>query len=382
MRRTLYDQDHEDFRKTVRDFVEREIIPNKSEYEREGMIGRSVWRSAGDLGLLGLCVPEQYGGAGADDYRFNAVMDEELTRAGLAYSCALGVHTHVVAPYLVERTTEEQRQRWLPGFCSGEMITGVAMSEPGGGSDLAALRTKAERDGDDWLISGSKIFITNGYSADFLVVAARTTPDTRSKGITLFGVPTDSAGFTRGRKLDKVGQTEGDTAELFFDKVRVPSANIIGELDGGFGMMMQHLAQERLASAVCNITHAGLVLDATLAYARERRAFGQSIGSFQYNRFILADLQTSIDVTRAYVDACVAASSDGDITAVDASKAKLWSSEVQGRVTDTCLQMFGGYGFMNESQVARDWKDARVTRIWAGTSEIMRDLISRSLDLQ
>jgi alkylation response protein AidB-like acyl-CoA dehydrogenase len=380
MRRRIYDDDHEAFRQVARDFVTRDLLPYREEHATAGTISREAWRKAGGAGLLGLSIPEEYGGSGVD-YRYNAVLDEELAKAGVAYTSAFGVHTHVLANYLVALTTPEQRERWLPGVASGEIVTAIAMTEPGGGSDVAALATRAVRDGDDWVINGSKTFITNGSSADLIVVAARTDPAARAKGITLIAVEADTPGLDRGKRLAKVGQHEGDTAELFFTDVCVPVRNQVGELHRGFVHMMEHLPTERLAAAVSNISHARHVLDGTLAYVRERQAFGQSIGSFQHSRFLLADLVTSIDVAQAWVDACVEAHVDGELSAVDASKAKLWTSEVQGTVVDACVQFYGGYGYMQESAVARAWQDARVTRIWAGTNEIMREVISRDLAL-
>lgn len=379
MRRTIYEAEHQDFRAVVRAFVEGEILPAKARHAASGRIARDVWTHAGKLGFLGLCVPEEFGGAGVDDYRFNAVLDEELTHAGLAYSSAIGVHTHVIAPYLVNLTTAEQRERWLPGFCRGDIVTAIAMTEPSGGSDLAALRTRAERDGLEWILNGSKTFITNGASADLVIVAAQTEAGSRSKGITLFAVEGGMPGFERGKELSKVGQPEGDTAELFFNAVRVPAENVIGPIGGGFAAMMKHLAQERLASAVSNISHARQVLDAAVAYANTREAFGATIGALQNTRFTLASLLTEIEVTQSFVDACIAAHVRGELTPVEAAMAKLKSSEVQGAVVDAAVQLHGGFGYMRESQVARDWMDARVTRIWAGTSEIMREVIGRSL---
>jgi long-chain-acyl-CoA dehydrogenase len=255
------------------------------------------------------------------------------------------------------------------------------MTEPSGGSDLAALKTTAVQDGDDWILNGSKTFITNGYSADLVVVAARTSPEKKAKGITLFGVETGMPGFTRGRKLDKVGQTESDTAELFFDDVRVPDGNVIGEVDRGFIAMMERLPQERLGAAVSNLAHARQILDETLDYVRERTAFGQSVGSFQHNKFLLAELVTQVEVAQAYVDDAVLAHTDRELTAVDAAKAKWWSAQVQNDVLDACVQLHGGYGYMNEYRVARAWRDARVTKIWAGSNEIMKELIGRDLGL-
>ncbi len=381
MRRTLYEPDHELFRDTVREFCGRAIVPRHEKFIAQRAIDRDVWTEAGRYGLLGLSVPEEYGGGGTTDYRFNAVVAEELSAVSAAVSSCFGIHSGVVAPYLVELTTEEQKQRWLPRFCSGELVTAIGMTEPSGGSDLAALKTTARRDGDDWILDGSKTFITNGYSADLVVVAAWTNPRRRARGITLFAVEAGMPGFERGRKLDKVGQPESDTAELFFADVRVPAANVIGEVDHGFIHMMERLPRERLGAAVSNIAHAAQILTETIEYTKQRRAFGQSIGSFQHNKFLIADLVTRVEVTRAYVDQAVLAYNDGELTAVDAAKAKWWSAQVQNEVLDACVQLHGGYGYMTEYRAARAWMDARVTKIWAGSNEIMKELIGRDLGL-
>jgi len=381
MKRTIYDEDHEAFRVSARTWVDREIRPRMDEFIEAKAFPRDIWISAGKQGFLGLEIPEEYGGSDAQDYRFNAVLSEELSSVSAALSSCMGIHADIVAPYLADLCTDEQKERWLPRFCTGELVTAIGMTEPSGGSDLAALRTTAVQDGEDWIISGSKTFITNGYSADLIVVAARTTPGSGAKGITLFGVETGMEGFTRGRKLDKVGQTESDTAELFFDNVRVPAANMIGELNMGFIHMMERLPQERLGAGVSNIAHAWSVFEETLEYIKERKAFGQPVGSFQHNKFLAAELQTKLEVSRAYVDQCVVAFNAGDLSAVDAAKAKWWSAEVQNDVIDACVQLYGGYGYMNEYRVARAWRDARVTKIWAGSNEIMKELIGRDLGL-
>ena len=381
MPRNLYSADHEAFRQTAREFVERSLKPRAQQFIDDRVIDRQVWIEAGKQGLLGLEVPEVYGGSAAGDYRFNAVLGEELAKFTAAASSCLGIHADCVAPYLVDLGTEEQKERWLPDFCSGELITAIAMTEPSGGSDLAALKSAAVRDGDDWILNGSKTFITNGYQADLVVVAARTSPEKGARGISLFGVETGMAGFERGRKLDKVGQQESDTAELFFTDVRVPDANVIGEVDRGFIAMMERLPQERVGGAVSNTAHAQQILLETIEYAKERKAFGQPIGSFQHNKFLIAELVTKLEVTQAYVDDCVEAHADGKLTAVDAAKAKWWSAEVQNDVLDACVQLYGGYGYMNEYRVARAWRDARVTKIWAGSNEIMKELIGRDLGL-
>lgn len=381
MRRSIYTEDHEAFRASVRTWLDREVRPRLDEFIEAKSISREVWIGAGKQGFLGLEIPEEYGGSDAGDYRFNAVMSEELSTVSAALSSCLGIHADIVAPYLRDLCTPEQKDRWLPGFCSGELVTAIAMTEPSGGSDLAALRTTAVQDGDTFVLNGSKTFITNGYSADLVVVAARTTPGSGAKGISLFGVETGMAGFTRGRKLDKVGQEESDTAELFFTDVRVPAANLIGEVDRGFIHMMERLPQERLGAGVSNIAHAAAVLQETLAYIQERKAFGQPIGAFQHNKFLAAELVTMIEVSQAFVDQCVMAFTEGTLTAVDAAKAKWWSAQVQNDVIDACVQLYGGYGYMNEYRVARAWRDARVTKIWAGSNEIMKELIGRELGL-
>ena len=381
MKRTIYDEDHEAFRASVKEFLDREVVPHLEDYATHHGLDREFWTAAGKQGLLGLEVPEQYGGMDAQDYRFNAVLTEELAKVNMALPSCLGIHADIVAPYLVHLTNDEQKERWLPPFCTGELVTAIGMTEPGGGSDLANLKTTAVRDGDDWVINGSKTFITNGGSADMVVVAARTSPEKKAKGISLFGVRSDLDGFSVGRVLDKVGQDESDTAELAFEDVRVSNDDLIGELDMGFIAMMEFLPQERLGSAITNLAHAAQILTETVAYAQEREAFGQPIGRFQNTQFLLAELVTQVEVTQAYVDQCVLAHTAGELTAVDAAKAKWWTSQVQNDVIDHCVQVHGGYGYMNEYRVARAWRDARVTKIWAGSNEIMKMLIARDLGL-
>jgi alkylation response protein AidB-like acyl-CoA dehydrogenase len=381
MLRTIFDEDHEAFRESCRTFVDRQLRPNQEKHIANHEFGRELWLELGKQDLLGLNVPAEYGGAGVEDTRFAMVLAEELSKFAFAYSSCVGIHADCVAPYLVDLCTEEQKQRWLPKFCTGELITAIAMTEPSGGSDLANLKTTAVRDGDDWILNGSKTFITNGYSADLVLVAARTSPEKRARGITLFGVETGMPGFERGRKLDKIGQPESDTAELFFADVRVPGSNVIGEIDQGFIYMMERLVTERVGAAVSNLAHARQILDETLVYAKERQAFGQPIGSFQVNKHKLAELVTRCEVTQAFIDACIMQQQAGTLSAVDAAKAKWWSAEVQNSVLDACVQLWGGYGYMNEYRVARAWADARVTRIWAGSNEIMKELIGRDLGL-
>jgi alkylation response protein AidB-like acyl-CoA dehydrogenase len=381
MRRRIFNEDHEAFRETVRAFVRREVLPDVEEWAADRGLPRSFWLAAGRQGLLGLEIPAQFGGAEAGDFRFNAVLMEELAAVNAALPSCVGIHADIVPPYLVNLATAEVRDRWLGLIASGEAVAAIAMTEPGAGSDLAAITTSAVRDGDRFRINGSKTYITNGYGADLVLVAARTTPGAGSKGISLFAVPADSPGFSRGRKLDKVGQPEADTAELFFEDVCVPASHLIGELDQGFGHMMTWLPQERISAAVSNLAHARQMLDETIQFAKERRAFGQSIGSFQANKFLLAELVTRIEVTQAYVDQCVLAHSEAELTPAGAAKAKWWTAQVQNEVLDHCLQLHGGAGYMNEYRIARAWRDARVTKIWAGSNEIMKELIGRDLGL-
>ncbi len=382
MRRTLYDPEHEDVRALVREFVDRHVRPRHEEFLAAKAFPRDLWIEAGKQGLLGLQIPEEYGGGGVvEDYRFTAAAAEELSAFSAALSSCFGIHADVVPPYLVDLGTPEQKQRWLPGMTTGEIWTAIGMTEPGGGTDLKALKTTAVRDGDVYVVNGSKTFITNGYSADLVVAAVRTDPAKGARGISLLAVETGMAGFSRGRKLDKVGQDESDTAELFFNDVRVPVGNRIGDEGQGFIAMMERLPQERIGAAVSNLAHARSILSETIDYTKQRQAFGQPIGSFQHNKFLLAELVTKVEVAQAYVDAGVLAHCRRELSAVDAAKAKWWSSQVQNEVLDACVQLHGGYGYMNEYRVARAWRDARVTKIWAGSNEIMKELIGRDLGL-
>ena len=379
--RPIYLEEHEAFRASVRHFVEKSILPHYERFTEERMIDRSVWLEAGSLGLLGLHVPEEYGGQDAGDYRFTAIVHEELAKVSVGMSSSFGIHFDTVAPYLIELGTPEQKARWLPGFADGSKITAIAMTEPGGGSDLGALRTTATETSEGWVLNGSKTFITNGYRADLTVVAARTGTGKASRSISLFAVEDGMAGFTRGRKLDRVGQPECDAAELFFTDLELPRTSLIGELGRGFIHMMERLPQERLFGAITNLAHAADILLETIEYAKERKAFGQAIGSFQHNRFLLAELVTTVDVAQAFLDQCILAHVNGALTPVQAAKAKWWTAQVQNDVLDACVQMYGGYGYMREYRVARAWMDARVTKIWAGSNEIMKELIGRDLGL-
>ncbi|KQX72562.1 MULTISPECIES: acyl-CoA dehydrogenase family protein [Aeromicrobium] len=379
MKRMIFDEDHDAFRDSCAAFLAKHVTPNLETYLDDKALPREFWRAAGDEGYLGLEIPEEFGGSEAGDFRFNAVWAEELSKLNAALASCVGIHSDIAVPYIVDLGTQEQKERWLPRCATGEIVTAIGMTEPSGGSDLAALKTTAVRDGDGWVINGSKTFITNGFSADLVLTAVRTSPEKGAKGITMFALEATDPGFSRGRKLDKVGQAEADTAELFFEDVRVGDDRIIGEVDRGFIYMMERLPQERLSCAVSNVAHAKQILAETVQYAHDRQAFKQSIGSLQHNKFLLAELVTKIEVAEAYVDQAVLAHTSGEATATDAAKAKWWSSEIQNDVLDHCVQLHGGYGFMNEYRVARAWRDARVSKIWAGSNEIMKELIGRDL---
>ncbi|HEY2281572.1 MAG TPA: acyl-CoA dehydrogenase family protein [Streptosporangiaceae bacterium] len=380
MRRTVFETEHEQFREVVREFLAREVAPHADAWEAAGIVDREVYRAAGKHGVIGFNVPGQFGGGDVSDFRFNAVVAEELAVAGPG-TPAFTLHNDIVAPYLVSLSTPEQQQRWLPGFASGDLIGAIAMSEPGAGSDLAGVRTHAERDGSDWVLSGSKTFISSGINADLVIVVTRTDPTAGHRGFSLLVVERDMPGFTRGRNLEKIGQKSQDTAELFFDQVRVPAANVLGQPGRGFYHLMHNLPAERLSIAVSAVAGARAVLTETVAYAKNRTAFGQPIGAFQHNRFVLAELDTELDIAQVYVDRCLEAVVAGELTAVEAAKAKWWTTELQKRVVDACVQLHGGYGYMLEYPVARAYLDARVQTIYGGTTEIMKEIIGRDLGL-
>jgi alkylation response protein AidB-like acyl-CoA dehydrogenase len=380
MRRTVFDPEHEQFREVVREFLAREVAPHAQAWEAAGIVDREVYRAAGKHGVIGFNVPDEFGGGGVSDFRFNAVVAEELAVAGPG-TPAFTLHNDIVAPYLVSLSTPEQQQRWLPGFASGDLIGAIAMSEPGAGSDLAGVRTHAERDGSDWVLSGSKTFISSGINADLVIVVTRTDPTAGHRGFSLLVVERDMPGFTRGRNLEKIGQKSQDTAELFFDQVRVPAANVLGADGRGFYHLMHNLPAERLSIAVSAVAGARAIFAETVTYAKNRTAFGQPIGAFQHNRFVLAELDTELDIARVYVDRCLEAVVAGELTAVEAAKAKWWTTELQKRVVDACVQLHGGYGYMLEYPVARAYLDARVQTIYGGTTEIMKEIIGRDLGL-
>lgn len=380
MRRTILEPEHEQFRQTARTFFEKECVPYVEEWEKAGRTSREVWLKAGELGLLCWEAPEEYGGAGIKDFRFNSILNEEYWLTG-SVGVGFGVQNDILAPYFIDLTTDEQKKRWLPGMVSGELITAIAMSEPGAGSDVRGLRTTARRDGDHYVINGSKTFISNGLLCDLVVLACKTDPAAGHKGISLIVVEAGTPGFTKGRKLDKIGQHSADTAELHFEDVRVPVENLLGEENKGFYHLMRNLPTERLGIAVHAVAGAQRAYNLTLPYAREREAFGQPIGTFQVNRHFLAEMQTKLEVMWAYLDTCIAALNAGELTAQEAAGAKWWATETQWEILDRCLQLHGGYGYMNEYEIARLWRDARVQRVYGGTNEIMKDLIGRSMGL-
>jgi alkylation response protein AidB-like acyl-CoA dehydrogenase len=381
MHRKHYEPEHIAFAEAVRAFIDKEMVPNFLEWEQIGSAPRELFQVAGQNGFLGMAVPEEYGGGGVADFRFNQAMNEQLAFAGVTGAgLGLTLHNDTCLPYFLTYATDQQRRRWLPGIVSGELITAVAMTEPGAGSDLSGIRTSAVRDGGEYIVNGSKTFITNGINADLVITAVRTGPD-RHRGLSLLILERGMPGFERGRNLQKVGMHSQDTAELSFTDVRVPLANLLGEENRGFFQLVAKLPQERMSIAVAGVAEARAAFENTLRYVQERRAFGQPIGSFQHSRFVLAEIATEIDVAQTFVDRCVDDLNTGELAADDAAKAKWWTTELQGRVVDRCVQLHGGYGYMLEYPVARAFTDARVSRIYGGTTEIMKDVIGKSLGL-
>jgi alkylation response protein AidB-like acyl-CoA dehydrogenase len=378
--RTLFEPEHDLFRESYRKFLDQHVAPNHARWEEQNIVDRDVWVEAGKQGFLGTAVPEEFGGGGVKDFRYNAIVTEETTRGGYS-GIGFTLHNDVVAPYLIELTNDEQKQRWLPGFSSGELITAIAMTEPGTGSDLQGIKTRAVRDGDEWVLNGSKTFITNGINADLVIVVACTDPDKGAQGFSLLVVERDMPGFERGRNLDKIGMKAQDTAELSFTDVRVPAANLLGEEGMGFIYLMQNLPQERLSIAVVAAAAMESALDMTIQYCRDRKAFGKSIGKFQNTRFVLAELATETTATRIMVDKFIELLNAGTLTVQEAAMAKWWTTENQVKLIDRCLQLHGGYGYMKEYPIAKAYMDSRVQTIYGGTTEIMKEIIGRGLDL-
>ncbi|MCW2903647.1 MAG: acyl-CoA dehydrogenase domain protein [Streptosporangiaceae bacterium] len=378
MRREIFNEEHEAFRDVVRSFIAKEIAPYHEQWEKDGIVSREVWLAAGRQGLLGIDIEESHGGGGNTDYRYYVVLNEELARAGV-HGPGFAVHNDINGSYLARLCNEEQNRRWLPGYCSGEIITGIAMTEPAAGSDLQGIKTTAVKDGDDYVLNGSKTFISNGILADLVIVVAKTDLSAGAKGVSLLAVERGMEGFDRGRNLDKVGLHAQDTAELFFDNVRVPKENLLGEEGMGFIYLMQNLARERLSIGTTALAAAEASFEQTLDYCKTREAFGRPIGKFQHNRFTLAEMKTEITVARSFTDQCILAEGDGELSAEEAAMLKYWNTELLKTVVDRCVQLHGGYGYMTEYPIAKAYQDARIQTIFGGTTEIMKEIIGRSL---
>jgi alkylation response protein AidB-like acyl-CoA dehydrogenase len=382
MNAAIFGEEHELFRQTARRFIESEIVPHREMWETAGIVDKSMFRKAGRQGLLGMAIPEEYGGGGNDDFRFNAVLGQELSYCdALASGMCMTLHNDVALPYFLSLANEEQRRRWLPGLASGELMAAIAMTEPGAGSDLAGIKTTAVRSGDGYLVNGSKTFITNGLNSDLVIVAVKTDPSRRHAGMSLVVVEDGMAGFERGRNLAKIGLHAQDTAELFFSDVEVPAANLLGHEGEGFGYLMANLPQERLSLANGALSHAEAAFRWTLEYVKDREAFGSPIGSFQVIKHRLAEIATELDVGRAFVERHIELHLTGALSSEDAAKAKWWVTDMEQRVIDRCLQCFGGWGYMEEYPIARAYRDARVQSIYGGTNEIMKEIIGRALGL-
>ncbi|MEZ7961516.1 MAG: acyl-CoA dehydrogenase family protein [Ilumatobacter sp.] len=377
---TIYDETHELFRESFAAFVDAEMVPKYHDWEAAGIMDRELYTAAGKHGFVGLAVPEQHGGGGSEDFRFNAIIAEELAKRGInGAGLGLTLHNDIVTPYFIEYCTDEQADRWLPGIASGELVTAIAMTEPGTGSDLAGIKTTAVRDGDEFVLNGAKTFITNGINSDLVVVVCTTDPDAARGGMTLLVVERGMDGFERGRNLDKIGQKSADTAELFFSDVRVPAANLLGEEGKAMEYLAFNLAQERLSIGIFGVAAAKAALDWTVEYVKERTAFGTTIASFQNTKFVLAEVATEVAVAQPFMDQCLLKLNEGTLTPAEAAMAKLHGTELQNRATDRCLQLFGGYGFMTEYPIGPAYADARVTTIYGGTSEIMKTIISKDV---
>ena len=378
--RDLFETEHEDFRRSVRTFMEKDVLPNNEKWDAEGIVPRELWLKAGDAGLLCFDVPEEYGGPGVDDFRYNVIVSEEQGRVG-ANGPGFSVHTDIIVPYLIKLGTDEQKKRWLPGCVTGELITAIAMTEPGAGSDLQGVRTSAVDKGDHFVLNGSKTFISNGILADLVIVVARTDPDAGAHGYSLLVVERGMEGFERGRNLEKIGLHGQDTAELSFTDVIVPKENVLGELGQGFIYLMMNLPQERLIIAAQAAAACQYIYELCLDYAKTREAFGKPIGKFQHNRFLIAEMATEAKVVQTFVDDCIRKHLTGDLDSVGASMAKWWATELQNSMVTRGVQLHGGYGYMLEYPIARACLDSRISTIYGGTTEIQKEIIGRSLGL-
>jgi long-chain-acyl-CoA dehydrogenase len=382
MERTLMEPEHRDFRESFRAFMAAHVATDFKQWEERGIVPRELYREAGRRGFLAFEVPPEYGGAGVEDFRFNVVIGEEAHGAGYTgFAAGITLHNDVCLPYFTEYATAEQRERWLPGIASGELLTAIALTEPQTGSDLAGIATRAEPVDGGYLVNGSKTFITNGLNAELVITAVRTSKEERHAGLSLLVISSDTPGFSHGRNLEKIGMHSQDTAELFFEDMFVPSENLLGEEGRGFYQLTSNLPRERLSIAVAAVASAQATLAWTLEYVRTRKAFGKSIGSFQNSRFVLAELHADVTLAQTFIDLCTERLDSGELTPQDAAIAKWWSTELQGRVVDRCLQLHGGYGYMTEYPVARAFMDARVSRIYGGTTEIMKEIVARGLGL-
>ena len=380
MRRVIFDEQHDMFRESVRSFVENEIVPNHEKWEHDGKVDKAMFRQAGSFGFLGMAVPESYGGGGVQDFRYNAILNEEIQRAGVVGSgTCITLHNDICLPYFLNYCNEEQAERWMPGLVNGDLMTAIAMTEPAMGSDLASMRSTAIRDGAGYVVNGSKTFITNGINSDLVITAVKTDPSEKHKGISLLILEDGMEGFERGKNLDKLGMKSQDTAELFFNDVFVPEENVLGGEGAGFLSLVNNLPQERLSIAIGGTASAQAAFDWTVEYVSGREAFGQKISSFQNTRFELAEIKTELDLAWVFIDRQIEALNVGELTAEDAAESKWWCTEMQLRTITRCLQLFGGYGFMNEYPIARAYADARVQTIYGGTTEIMKEIIGRQI---
>jgi len=378
--RTIFDETHDQFRSAFRGWLDDRVVPNHEEWENEGITPRDLWVDAGKQGFLGLTVPESYGGGGTNDYRFAAIMTEEIGTTGVIGSGnGITLHNDIVLPYYLELANEEQKKRWLPGMCTGEFVGALGITEPNTGSDVAGVRTTGMKKGGVFVVNGAKTFISNGINSDLVITVAKTDPEKGHRGFSLLIVERGMKGFERGRNLDKLGMHAQDTAELFFNDVEVPAENLLGEEGMGFVYLMTNLAQERLGIAVGAIAVADAAVKWTLDYTKERKAFGQSISQFQNSKFLLAELATEVQIAQVYVDRCVELHCEAKLSAEQAAAAKYWCTELQNKVVDRCLQLHGGYGYMREYPIARAWADSRIQTIYGGTTEIMKEIVGRSL---
>ncbi|MFL3004491.1 MAG: acyl-CoA dehydrogenase family protein [Candidatus Poriferisodalaceae bacterium] len=380
MRRTIFDDEHDMFRESVRSFIDKEIAPNHEKWEQNGKVDKEMFQKAGSTGFLGMAIPEEYGGGGVEDFRYNSIINEEIQLAGVVGSgMCITLHNDVCLPYFINYCNEEQADRWMPGLANGNLMSAIAMTEPAIGSDLASMGTSARPEGNGYVVNGSKTFITNGINSDLIITAVKTDPSERHKGMSLLVIEDGMEGFERGRNLDKLGMKSQDTAELFFNDLYIPEENILGGEGSGFLNLVNNLPQERLSIAITGTASAQAAFNWTVDYVTEREAFGQKISAFQNTRFELAEMKTELDLAWVFVDRQIEALNDGELTAEDAAEAKWWCTEMQLRTITRCLQLFGGYGFMNEYPIARAYADARVQTIYGGTTEIMKEIIGRQI---